>query len=126
MSAFALKAKTGEEENLRKLEWNHINTPDWLDVFIQRLQYLCELRLKENPNYLELMEREQKLLQKYPIITQLFDGEETGKEMTISVEVQNALVELFSIKLSRNTYEELEIYLISQGDFLVYLNTVLR
>jgi len=124
--AFALQARTGEEESLRKLEWNHINTPDWLDVFIQRLQNLCELRLKENPNYLELMEREQKLLQKYPIITQLFDGEEMGKEMTISVEEQKALVELFSIKLSRNTYEEWEIYLISQGDFLVYLNTVLR
>lgn len=111
---------------MRKLEWNHRNPPDCLDVFIQRLQYLCELRLKENPNYMELVEKKQELLKKYSIITQLFDGEKKRKEITISVEEQEALVELFSIELIRNTYEEWEIYLISQGDFLVYLNTVLR
>lgn len=105
---------------MRKLEWNHRNPPDCVDVFIQRLQYLCQLRLKENPNYLDFVDKKQKLLKKYPVIIQLFDGEKKSKEITISVEEQEALVEFFSIELNR------EIYLISQGDFLVYLNTVLR
>lgn len=87
---------------------------------------MCELRLKENSNYRELLEKKQELLQKYPIITQLFDEKENRNEIIISVEEQEALVELFSIELIRNTYEEWEIYQISQGDFLVYLNTVLR
>lgn len=111
---------------MRKLEWNYTNSSECLDAFIQRLQNLCELRLKENSNYRELLEKKQELLQKYPIITQLFDEKENRNEIIISVEEQEALVELFSIELIRNTYEEWEIYQISQGDFLVYLNTVLR
>lgn len=111
---------------MRKLEWNYTNSSECLDAFIQRLQNLCELRLKENSNYRELLEKKQELLQKYPIITQLFDEKENRNEIIISVEEQEALVELFSIELIRNTFEEWEIYQISQGDFLVYLNTVLR
>lgn len=111
---------------MKKIMWNHNNPPDYLDAFIQRIEFLCEKRLKENPDYRELIQGKQKLFQKHPIILKLFEGEVSKKDIILSEEEQKAFAELFSIELCRNTYEEWEIYMLAQGDLLAYLNTILK
>lgn len=59
---------------MRKLMWNHINPPDYLDFFIQRIQFPCAKRLKKNPEYQELNQEKQELLDKYPVILKLLDS----------------------------------------------------
>mgnify|MGYP002090660193 CR=1 FL=1 len=72
-----------------------------------------------------LAKREEEILKEYPIISRLVEGEISPYEETLSQKEQKAFAEFFSIELSRNTYEELEIYLIAQGDLFVYLNTII-
>lgn len=110
---------------MKKITWNHLNAPDYLDSFIQRMEYLAGIHLKDNPHYQKLAKREEEILKEYPIISRLVEGEISPHEETLSQKEQKAFVEFFSIELSRNTYEELEIYLIAQGDLFVYLNTII-
>ena len=72
-----------------------------------------------------LAKREEEILKEYPIISRLVEGEISPYEETLSQKEQKAFAEFFSIELSRNTYEELAIYLIAQGDLFVYLNTII-
>ena len=72
-----------------------------------------------------LAKREEEILKEYPIISRLVEGEISPYEERLSQKEQKAFAEFFSIELSRNTYEELEIYLIAQGDLFVYLNTII-
>ena len=36
---------------MKKITWNHLNAPDYLDSFIQRMEYLAGIHLKDNPHY---------------------------------------------------------------------------
>ena len=89
--------------------------PDWLDGFIQRLDKMLAKRLERNPGWRKLKQDEQEILEKFPLIMRLLEGDLVKNEITISTEEQRAFEGFFSILLHMDSYRELELYMIGQG-----------
>lgn len=99
--------------------------PDWLDGFIQRLDKILAEKLEQNPGWRKLKQDEQKILEKYPLILRLLEGDLVKSDITISKEEQRAFEEFFSIQLHMDSYKELELYMIGQGELVKYFRMLL-
>lgn len=99
--------------------------PDWLDGFIQRLDKMLAERLERNPGCWKLKQDEQEILEKFPLIMRLLEGDLVKNEITISTEEQEAFEKLFSIQLHMDSYRELELYMIGQRDLVKYFHMLL-
>lgn len=125
---FTEKCDKKENDKLQmpdKEQWNVQDLPDWLDGFIQRLDKILTEKLEQNPGYKKLKQDEQKILEKFPLILRLLEGDLVKSEITISTEEQKAFEELFSIQLHMDRYRELELYMIGQGELAKYFNMLL-
>lgn len=99
--------------------------PDWLDGFIQRLDRMLAEKLEQNPGWRKLKQDEQEILEKFPLIMRLLEGDLAKSEITISTEEQKAFEKFFSIQLHMDSYRELELYMIGQGDLVKYFHRLL-
>lgn len=107
-----------------KIQWNHEDSPGWLDGFIERLDMIQTKKLEQNAEYQRLKRNEQAILQKHPIVLRLLEGDLVKSKITLSIEDQKAFEEYFSLQLHMDRYKELELYKIGQEDFLRYFNTL--
>lgn len=106
-------------------QWNDQDLPDWLDGFIQRLDKILAEKLEQNPGYKKLKQDEQEILEKFPLIQRLLEGDLVKREITISTEEQKAFEKFFSLQLHMDSYRELELYMIGQGDLVKYFSMLL-
>lgn len=118
--------KEGDAEQVRKEGQHDVSSlPDWLDGFIQRLDKMLAERLERNLGWRKLKQSEQEILEKFPLIMRLLEGDLAKNEMTISTEEQKAFEKLFSIQLHMDSYRELELYMIGQRDLVKYFRRLL-
>lgn len=118
--------KEGDAEQVRKEGQHDVSSlPDWLDGFIQRLDKMLAERLERNPGWRKLKQDEQEILEKFPLIMRLLEGDLAKNEITISTEEQKAFEKLFSIQLHMDSYRELELYMIGQRDLVKYFRRLL-
>lgn len=99
--------------------------PEWLDGFIQRLDTILEEKLEKNPGYRKLKEEEQEILRSYPLILRLLEGDSVKAEVVLSIEEQEAFEEFFSLQLHMDSYREMELYRIGQGELVRYFSRLL-
>lgn len=99
--------------------------PDWLDGFIQRLDRILAERLERNPDWRKLKQSEQEMLKQFPLILKLIGGELGKDAVTISTEEQKAFEELFALQINMDSYRELELYMIGQGELVKYFRMLL-
>lgn len=104
---------------------NYPDLPDWLDGFIQRLDRILAEKLEQNPEYRKLKQREKEVLQECPLILKLMEGDLEKSGITISTEEQKALEEFFSLQLHMDSYRELELYMMGQGEMVKYFSMLL-
>lgn len=109
----------------KKGQYDVPGLPDWLDGFIQRLDKILAEKLEQNPGWRKLKQDEQKILEKYPLILRLLEGDLVKSDITISKEEQKAFEEFFSIQLHMDSYKELELYMIGQGELVKYFRMLL-
>lgn len=120
--------KCGENDKLQmpdKGQCNYEGLPDWLDGFIQRLDKILAEKLEQNQGWRKLKQDEQEILEKFPLIMRLLEGDLVKNEITISTEEQKAFEKLFSIQLHMDSYRELELYMIGQRDLVKYFHMLL-
>lgn len=102
-------------------EWCQIeDLPDWLDGFIQHLDHLLTEKLEQNPGWLKLKQNEQEILQRHPVIQKLLEGDLEKKAVTLSTEEQEGFEKFFSLQLHMDSYRELALYMIGQGELVKY------
>lgn len=102
-------------------EWCRVeDLPDWLDGFIQRLDILLTEKLEQNLGWRKLKQSEQDILEKFPLFQGLLEGGLVKNEITISTEEQKAFEKLFSLQLHMDSYQELALYMIGQGELVKY------
>lgn len=119
------KAENDKSQIPDKEQCDDQGLPDWLDGFIQRLDKILAEKLEQNPGWLKLKQDEQKILEKFPLILRLLEGDLVKSEITISKEEQRAFEEFFSLQLHMDSYRELELYMIGQGELVKYFRMLL-
>lgn len=116
----------GDAEQIHKKGQQNVQgLPDWLDGFIQRLDRMLAEKLERNPGWRKLKQDEQEILEKFPLIMRLLEGDLVKSDITISKEEQKAFEEFFSIQLHMDSYKELELYMIGQGELVKYFRMLL-
>lgn len=116
----------GDAEQVRKEGQQDVSSlPDWLAGFIQRLDKILAEKLEQNPGWRKLKQDEQEILEKFPLILRLLEGDLVKSEITISKEEQRAFEEFFSLQLHMDSYKELELYMIGQGELVKYFRMLL-
>lgn len=116
----------GDAEQVRKEGQQDVpGLPDWLDGFIQRLDRILAERLEQNPDWRKLKQSEQEILEEFPLILKLIGGELGKDAVTISTEEQKAFEEFFMLQINMDSYRELELYMIGQGEMLKYFRMLM-
>lgn len=96
-----------------------------LDRFVERLDKILSKRLSYNVSYQKLKQEEEEILKRCPVIQRILDGEVDKRTVTLSEYEQKAIEEFFALRLRIESYKELGLYLIGQGDLVKYLNMLL-
>ena len=125
---FAEKCDKKENDKLQmpdKGQCNSHGLPDWLDGFIQRIDNILAEKLEQYPEYKKLKQDEQEILEEYPLILRLLEGDLVKSEITISTEEQKAFEEFFSIQLNMDSYRELELYMMGQEELVKYFSMLI-
>ncbi len=118
--------KEGDAEQVHKEGQKDVSSlPDWLAGFIQRLDKILAEKLEQNPRWRKLKQSEQEILEEFPLILRLLEGDLVKSEITISKEEQRAFEEFFSLQLHMDSYKELELYMIGQGELVKYFRMLL-
>lgn len=96
-----------------------------LDRFVERLDKILSKRLSYHVSYQKLKQEEEEILKRCPVIQRILDGEVDKRTVTLSEYEQKAIEEFFALRLRIESYKELGLYLIGQGDLVKYLNMLL-
>ena len=116
----------GDAEQVRKEGQKDVSSlPDWLAGFIQRPDKILAEKLEQNPGWRKLKQSEQEILEEFPLILRLLEGDLVKSEITISKEEQKAFEKFFSLQLHMDSYKELELYMIGQGELVKYFRMLL-
>lgn len=100
-------------------------SPEYLEELLHRLNRFLTEELRQNDAYQKLKQKENEIIQGYPVVLQLIKGETAEREVTLSVNEQKAIEKFFSLQVNMDSYRELALYKIGQEDLVKYLSSLL-
>lgn len=89
------------------------NLPKWLEGIFEGIESLCHETLKkESEAYRNILNETNDLLEKYRVISMIFDGDTINESLKLSAEEGKALTRFCYLESDRKEIEATQIYLI--------------
>ena len=89
------------------------NLPVWMNAVFNQVEQQCEKELeRESETYRKIIEEEHILLDQYPFLSMLTDGDEITKGMKLTMEEVKALSRFIALEDDRRGIEAVQYYLL--------------
>lgn len=89
------------------------NLPVWMNAVFNQVEQQCEEELeRESETYWKIIEEEHILLDRYPFLPILIDGDEITKGMKLTMEEVKALSRFIALEDERRGIEAVQYYLL--------------
>lgn len=87
--------------------------PGWMNAVFEQVEKQCEEELeRESETYRKIIREEHTLLNQYPFLSTLADGEEITESMELTVEELKALSRFLALEDDRRGIEAVKYYLL--------------
>ena len=98
---------------MRISEIDLYHLPGWMNAVFEQVEKQCEEELKrESETYRKIIKEEHTLLDQYPFLSTLADGDEITENMELPVEELKALSRFLALEDDRRGIEAVKYYLL--------------
>lgn len=98
---------------MRISEINLYHLPVWMNAVFEQVEKQCEEELeRESETYRKIIKEEHTLLEQFPFLATLADGDEIAEGMKLTVEEVRALSRFLALEDDRREIEAVKYYLL--------------
>ena len=98
---------------MRISEINLHNLPGWMNAVFEQVEKQCEEELeRESETYRKIIKEEHTMLDQFPFLATLVDGDEISESMELTVEEARALSRYMALEDDRRGIEAMKYYLL--------------
>lgn len=98
---------------MRISEIDLYHLPGWMNAVFEHVEKQCEEELKrESETYRKIIKEERTLLDQYPFLSTLADGDEIAESVELTVEEARALSRFLTLEDDRREIEAMKYFLL--------------